>query len=428
LNLRSRIYLLGGLALWAVPAAAQPAPGTLGLEDCVRLARSAQSSVTIARQQLEIARYGVVQAKADFFPQASLGSTFTYNSPLHADRSTFSYVSLNGIREYSSLAGIGLELDTSGRLRAQLARARADREAAAAGAALSERDLRRAVAASYYRVLLARRLVQVTRDNLAEARSFEQRSRLLARNGEAAEADVVKAAAQVAFFEQAVNAAELDARLANHELASFWTTDVEAVLPLDDILARPVPAPPAPAPPGAPYLRRPEFRLLEAQRRGFQADARRARAALLPQLSLVAQYGLDSTRVTLADRGYASFLHLNVPVFDWFRARSAARQFDLQARQAAVNRDIAERVFSREYRDALARVELLYSQIAIAERQVRLSEDNLRLSRVRYEGGEGAALDVVAAQSQVAQARANFFSAEVNYLNARVDLEVTAGR
>lgn len=392
------------------------------------MAQTAHSAVGIARQQAEIARLGAIQARANFFPQASIGSLFGYNSPLSRDRSTFSYVAANGIREYSSLASIGLELDTSGRLRAQYARSKADQDAANAGLLLSERDLKRAVAASYYRVLLARHLVEAARGNLAEAQSFEKRSRLLAQNGEVAEADAIKAEAQVAFFEQAVNEAELQAKLANHELASFWTADVEGPLALEDDLVASLPLPETEAAQASPYLRRPEFRVFDAQSRGFQADARRARADLLPQLSVVTQYGIDSTRFSFADRGYASFVQLNIPVFDWFRARSASKQAQLQARQVETQKRVAERVFSKEYRDALARVDLLYSQIAIAEKQLKLSQDNLRLSRVRYEGGEGSALDVVAGQNQLAQAQSNFFTAKANYLNARADLEVTSGK
>lgn len=416
------------LALWAASAPAQPGSHPLTLEECVRRAQTAQSNVTIARQQAAIAHYGRVQAVSDFLPQASLGGLFGYNSPLPNNPGTFSYVALNGIREYSTLGNVALELDTSGRLRAQLARAKADEAAAAAAVTLSERDLKRAVSASYYRVLLARRLVQVARDNLAEAQAFEARSRLLVENQEVAQADLIKASAQVAFFDQAVNNAELEAKLANHELASFWTQDVEGPVPLADTLTEPLPLPESQPPSASPYLRRPEFRLFEAEKQGFVADARRAHAALLPQLSLVQQYGIDSTRFSFADRGSATFVQLNIPVFDWFRARSAARQSELQGRQVEVNRKIAERAFSKEYRDALARVDLLYSQIAIAERQVKLSDDNLRLSRVRYEGGEGLALDVVAAQTQLAQARANYFTARASYLNARVDLEVAEGK
>jgi outer membrane protein len=426
--LRTHVLLAIALALWTAPAPAQTGPRPLTLEECIRLAQAAQSNVTIARQQAAIAHYGRVRATANFLPQASLGGLYAYNSPLAADRNTFSYVAANGIREYSTLGTIALELDTSGRLRAQLARARADEAAAAANVVLSERDLKRAVSAAYYRVLLARHLAETARSNLAEAQAFESRSRLLVENQEVARADLIKASAQVAFFEQAVSAAELEAKLANHELASFWTQDVEGTLALADVLAQPPPLPESQPPSAAPYLRRPEFNLFEAQKQGFVADARRARAELLPQFSLVQQYGFDSTRFSFADRGHATFVQLQVPVFDWFRARSAARQSELQVQQVDVNRQLAERAYSKEYRDALARVDLLYSQIAIAERQVRLSEEDLRLSRVRYEGGEGPALDVVTAQTQLAQARVNYFSAKANYLNARVDLEVAAGK
>jgi len=426
--LRTHVLSAIALALWSAPAPAQSASPPLTLDECLRRAQAAQSNVTIARQQAAIARYGRVQATASFLPQASVGGLYAYNSPLPADRNTFSYLSANGIREYSTLATIGLELDTSGRLRAQLARAKADETAAAANIVLSERDLKRAVSGAYYRVLLTRQLAQAARSNLAEAQAFETRSRLLVEHQEVARADLIKASAQVAFFEQAVNAAELDAKLANHELASFWTRDVESPLQLVDALSEPMPLPESQPPAATPYLRRPEFRLFEAQKQGFAADVRRARADLLPQLSLVQQYGFDSTRYSFADRGYATFVQVQVPIFDWFRARSAMRQSELQAKQVDVSHEMAERAFSKEYRDALARVDLLYSQIGITEKQMKLSEDNLRLSRVRYEGGEGLALDVVAAQTQLAQAQANYFTAKASYLSARVDLEVTAGK
>jgi outer membrane protein TolC len=423
---RTRITTLVYLLLaFTAPALCQTTP--LTLDDCIRLATSVESAVSLARQQSEIARYGLIEARAGFLPQISVGGNYTYNNPLRSGE--FAFISLNGVREFVTQGNIDLELDTSGRLRAALARARADRDAAAAGQSLSERDLKRAVTASYYRLLLARHLAAATRDSLEEARSFEKRARLLASQGEAAQADVVKAAGETAFLQQSLNAAELEAKLANHDLASFWTTDVDKELNLADVLDRDVPTPETPPPPAAaPFLRRLEFRLFDAQRRGFQADARRVRADLYPQLSLVTQYGIDAPRYSFSYRGYAAFLNLRIPVFDWFRTRSAARQFDLQARQVETTSRITERTFSREYRDALARVEQIYAQVAMTETQVKLSEDNLRLSRLRYEGGEGLALDVVAAQSQLTQARANYFTAKANYWNARAELEVASGR
>jgi outer membrane protein TolC len=399
--------------------------GPLSLDDCIRLADFAQSTAGVARRQMEIARQNLTIAKAGFLPQTAVTTSFTYNSPNHGE---FSFVALNGVREYTTIGNLSLDIDTSGRLRAQLARARADQDAAVVNVVLAQRDLKRAVTVSYYQVLLARNLAEVTRTSLDEALAFEKRTRLLVEAGEAARADVVKASAEVEFLRQTLNAALLEARLANHELASFWTTDVMQELTLVDVLNQPPPAPPAAAPSKAAYMGRPEFRLFDAQRRGFLADARHARADLYPQLSLITQYGLDANRYSFAERGFATFVNLRIPVFDWFKTRATARQFDLQAQQIETNRQISRRTFSREYADALARVEATYSLISIAANQVSFSEDNYRLAKVRYEGGEGSALDVVTAQSQLAQARSNSYAARAKYLNARAELEVAAGR
>jgi outer membrane protein TolC len=94
------------------------------------------------------------------------------------------------------------EFDTSGRLRADMARPGAAREIATTSVALTQRDLRRAVTTAYYRALLTRRIVRIIDDALTESRNFQNRARLLFQGGEAAQADVVKASEQVAFLQQ----------------------------------------------------------------------------------------------------------------------------------------------------------------------------------------------------------------------------------
>jgi len=406
---------------------AQKATTALTLEDCARLAQSAPSSVTRARQQIQIAKYGIRSAQANFLPQFSIVNNFTYNSPLLFDHNAFSFVALNGIREYSSLATSTLEVDSSGRLRAILARAQADRDAANANLALSTRDLKRAVAASYYRVLLVRRLASAAQANLKEAKGFEDRVRLLVNAGEASQADLTKASLQTVVFDQALAESTLEMQLANHELASFWTTNVDLPLELKDVLDDP-PSAPKSALPDASYLQRPEFKFFDAQAAGYRASAHQARAQLLPQLNLSFQYGVDALQVTSRDRGYAGFVHFEIPVFDWFRASSESHQFQQQAQQVETDRNVAKRVFSKEYQDSVAEVNVLYRQIPTAEEQLKLAQENLHLSRIRYEGGEGSALEVVTAQTEVAQAQITYYTSRANYLNAQAALEVASGR
>ncbi len=418
----------GCLTLLVFSAVAQQAPNPLSVQDCIRLAESAPSSITLARQDREIAGRQVVAARAGFLPQAGIIGGYTYNSPLRDDRSSMSYVALNGLREYATLFSVNQEIDTSGRLRADLRRAHAGRDAAAASLDIAQRDLHRAVTASYYRLLLARKLVGIVEESLAESRDFEKRTQQRFNGGEAARADVVKAQAQVASLNQILSTAQLDAESANHELASYWTTDVATRLEVVDVLDQAVPPPEAAPQPNAPFMRRPEIRLFDAQLGATRADVQTARSSLLPQLGVTFQYGLDANAVRSRERGYAAFVFLNVPLFDWMRGFANLGAAKTRRSQAEESRAIAERSFSREYQDALARVKSLYQQIGLADNESKLSQEDLHLSRVRYEGGDGAALDVVVAQNQLAQARTNYYTAIVDYLNARVDLEVASGR
>lgn len=396
----------------------------LTLDECIRLAQNAPSSVSLARQQTVIARYGLTAARAGLFPAITLQNGYTYTSPIG---DTFRFVSLNAPREYVNQGAADLAIDTSGRVRAEIARAKADQRLAQSNIAISQRDIRRLVTSAFYRLVLARRIAQVAQDALAESQRFQELTQKLFQGGEAAQADVIKASSDVAFQQQSVNNANLEAELAKHELASFWTADVAALLAVVDQLDQIVPAA-VTAEAGRPFLQRPEFDALNAARDGFLADARRAKADLLPQMRVTYLYGIDSYRLNYKDRGQAIIASLVIPIFDWHRTKSVIAQAQTQAEQVETTRAINERAFSREYQDALTRVNQFYTQLTLTNEQVRLSTENLRLSRVRYQGGEGLALDVVSAQNQLAQARANQYTAKANYANAKADLEVAAGR
>jgi outer membrane protein TolC len=422
-----KLALIVAVAFLPGLAGGQAQSTALTVDQCIALAKSAPSAVKRASQQLAAARQGVLAAKANFLPQLSISNTFTYNSPLLYDRGQFSFIALNSVREYSTLGTTALEVDSAGRLRALLDRARADEKIAAADVTLSDRDLARTVAAAYYRLLLARRLAASAHENLDAARDFEQKVKNLVAGEEASQADENKASLEVAVLENIAQASDLEAEMANHDLASFWTTDVVQHLTLADDLDR-EPASYEISAPAAAYLTRPEFRLFDAQEAAYTADSRQARARMLPQLNLVFQYGLDSAQWTSRNRGYAGFVHLEIPVSDWFGARKEQKQFQFQAQEIATDRAIATRVFSKEYQDALASVNVTYDQTRTTEREVGFAKENLRLSQLRFQNGEGTALDAVTSQNALVQAEIDFYSSRANYLNAQSALKVASGQ
>jgi outer membrane protein len=419
----------------AVPPAPIPATNAqLTLEECIRRATEAPSEVVAARQNLEATRYGVKGAVSAFLPKTVVNNGFTLNSAFNvAPIPGTPFIGLNGTHEYQTLINSSVEIDTSGRLRAELAKARSERDAAQVDLRLQTRDLRQQVTLAYLQVLLARHLRDSAHESLEEAQRFEQLSEKLYNGGEVAQADVVKGQAQAAFSEQQLQQSELDARLASQQLASFWTTDVDEPLDLVDLLkAEPN------APPGdrmtqttvSPqiYLKRPELLRLDAEHRGALADYRIARSYLFPTFTAAYEYGIDAPIYSWSYRGQAVFLALNVPIFDFFHTRDSYRQLQIRAQIVETNRSIAERQYSRQYQSALARVESTLAQVKSSREQVRLSEKNLNLAKIRYQGGEGAALEVVTAVQQVAQAKVNYFTAYANYFSADTDLKVAEGQ
>ncbi|MCB9383524.1 MAG: TolC family protein [Bryobacterales bacterium] len=410
-----------------VALAQQTSP--LTLEDCVRLALEAPSQVQTAELEESIASERQTAARAELLPQFGVSSGYVYNSPVANGPNPFSFVALNGVREYLATADTNWSLDLSGRLRAGMALARAGREIASADLAIARRDLRRAVTLAFYDTQLARRIVTLEDANLEEAREFERLARARQQQGEASQADVLKASAQTSQFEQRVEQARLDARLANQILGSFWTADADREIPLADALEAPVEAPPVVSGPSEPEIQhRPELRRLDALTRSYEAQRTIARAGLRPDASVVLQYGLDANQVRADQRGYAAYVNVNVPVFDWFRSRSGVREAKFRQQQVEQERDMAERAFTREYLAARARVQSWRGRLPLAQGELDSARENLRLVRLLYAAGEGAALDVVLSQVQVAQAARSFYSAIAEYQRAVADFEVAAGR
>jgi len=411
---------------------AQAQTQSLTLDDCVELALHAPSQAGVADRQLEIARADQTIARSALLPQVSFENGFVYNSPLSRQYDQASFVSANGIREYLSSLDSTWDLDLSGRLRAGLAMARANRQAVGADLQIEQRDLRRAVASAYYDVLLARHVAQLEEASFEEARSFEIRIRARQEQGESSLADVHKAAIQRARFAQRLNQAQLDAHLANQILASFWTADVDQELNLEDVLDN-TPVLPAEATenPGSVadiIAARPEFDRLNALQRSSQAERSAARAALFPQTSVVFQYGLDANALHIADRGYAAYFNISLPLFDWWQRRDAARQARYRQEQVEQQLAVAERDLSREYLAAAASVRSFYERIPLAREELSESRENLRLSRLLYDGGEGLALDVVSAQTEAADAGTAFYTTVAAYLRSLVDFEVASGK
>ena len=163
------------------------------------------------------------------------------------------------------------------------------------------------------------------------------------------------------------------------------------------------------------------------------ADVLAARAAYLPDLGLNVTYGIDAPQLAFngpdkaRNLGYSASVTLDIPVWDWLSTEH-------RVKQSEIRRGAAQVVLSATQRRLIARLDEAYSEAVAARNQfasldasVVTAGESLRLTKLRYTGGEATVLEVVDAQSAFVTAQNAREDGRVRYEAALADLQTLTG-
>ncbi len=158
-------------------------------------------------------------------------------------------------------------------------------------------------------------------------------------------------------------------------------------------------------------------------------DVRAAAYERLPSLSLTGQYGLASANFDESDKKttWASGIGLSLPIFDGLRAGADKRVALSRQRAQEARLHSLELQISAELRLALQDAGSRNAQIEVAEKSLRLSQEELRLAQQRYRQGVADNREVVEAQNRLAIADDNLVEAVYQYNLSRVELARARG-
>lgn len=173
---------------------------------------------------------------------------------------------------------------------------------------------------------------------------------------------------------------------------------------------------------------RPDLQAARASAAQARAEIGVARSAALPTLSLVAGDGFTRSSVTpLSGRSYSVALSVDVPLFD-----GGARAEEIARTRALADVAAAQAVAQRQ--TVIADVFTSYYQLQAATQQVYTSDEllasavsSLRAARARYTNGVGNIIDVLAAQSALATARAEQAQSRWNWAPSLARLGQASG-
>jgi outer membrane protein TolC len=340
------------------------------------------------------------------------------------------FIANNAVREYASQAVVSETLGLA--QAAEFRRSDAAAARAAAEAEIARRGLAAAVSGLFYGSIAADRKLAVAERANAEAADFTGLTGKREQAREAAHADVVKAQLVAQQRERDLGDARAAAEKAHLELGVLLFPDPRTAF----VLAAGDDTPPLATRAEveqAAAQNNPELKSALAALRESDAGVLAARAAYLPDLGMNFTYGIDAPQFAVngpdkvKNLGYSASVTVDIPVWDWLSTEHKVKQSEIRRDAARVALTAAQRRMIARLDEAWTEAVTARDQLASLDESAKTAEESLRLTRLRYQGGEAMVLEVVDAQNAFVGAENAREDGRVRYQAARADLQTLTG-
>ena len=414
----------------APQSVAAPSPVLrLTLDDALARARKNSTQCQAAQTDAAIARQDRYQAAAALLPSVTYNNEALYTQLNRNGGVTF--IANNAAHEYVSQANVHEAIDLVSI--SVFRRANAAAALAKARAEVASRGLIVTVVQSYYSVAAARQKLESAKKNAEEGESFLKLTQELEKGGEVAHADVIKAELQMQERHRQLLEAQLGFRNARLDFAVLIFPDFNDNFELAEDLHASVPLPALAEVQQLAARDNPDLRaaLATVQQAGHEVTG--ARAGYLPSLTFDYFYGIDATHFAVNDGngvsnfGNSTLATVNIPIWNWGATQSRIKQAELRRAQAQRELSLAQRKLLAEIQSLYAEAETALNELSGLSRSAELSEESLRLTTLRYKGGEATVLEVVDAQTTYAQANTAYQDGAVRYRVALANLQTLTG-
>ena len=413
----------------AQPASSSQAPLTLTLQDALTRARANSVQFQAALTDQGIAHEDKVQARAGLLPSVNFNNEFIYTQPNGTPSGVF--IANNTVHEYLSQGDVHQVIGYTNY--ADYRRARALEAVARAKAEVAKRGLVVAVVQGYYGLIAAQRKYANVQQAATEAQQFLALSQKLENGGEVAHADVIKAQIQSNDRQRDLREAQLAMDKSRLDLAVILFPDFNLNFTVVDDAQLAPPLQSFDEFVKAAETKNPDVRASSASFQAAKFEVTSAQSAYLPTLTLDYFYGIDAPHFAAHEPdgtrnlGYAVTATLNIPIWNWGATRSKIVQANLKRKQAQRELTMAQRKLQADMRELYAEAEAAHAELELLKNSADLAAESLRLTILRYQGGESTVLEVVDAQNTLTQARNAFSDGEVRARTAVANLQTLTG-
>ena len=420
-------------------AQAQTAPAadilsdSLTLDGTLRLVLEANPSVTALSELANAASGRLAQTRTGFLPQITGTAAYTRIDPvvklaLAPGAEPFQFNPNNNYDAHLTAQYLLLDF---GKSDATVKVAEAQVQTAKDNIEVTRRDLAFNAAQVYYNILFMRESLRVQDAQIASLQAHRNEMQKRVEGGVSTRFDVTTTDVRIT---QAQNTRlDLQNQLRNQQvqLARLLHKPSPADVPVKGRLAfQPQPVD-LNAELARAYENRPEIKLAHDAETAATLQQRLVERNNMPTLGVGAQVGARNGYLPDLNRirpNTVGAIQLSVPIYDGNKNKNQRVEALANARAAVARSADMQEQIRADVRQAVNNMEFSQARLANAEQQIAQASDALTRARGRYRYGVGQNLDVLDAETQLAQARLARVQAIYNYTLGQYQLKRATGQ
>jgi len=401
-----------------------PADRPLTLVELTDLALRRNPKTRLAWAAIRFSEAGVELTRAGYWPQINAAATAQRSRSLN-----FSGLPSTTQTRFGASISLSYLLWDFGTRSGQVDQAKFELAAARLSQNQTVQDLILQVEQAYYQVLGLQAVVEANRQSLKDAETNFAAARDRRASGLATIGDVYKAEAALAGARLALQQSEGQLAAARGQLASVvgYAPDTPLVLAEWEVEKAEMPARAVAELLNDARSARPDLLAAKAREQSAAANIDTTRGRGLPSLSFNANAGRTHV-VDIGDSSqFSALVTLNVPLFAGFGDRAAINQAEAQLETARATSDDLRSQIEVQVWQAYQNLLTAAVTIDTSTAQLRSAQQASEVSTARYRSGLDTLLDVLSAQTTLANARVQQVQARLDWAAGRAALGHAVG-
>jgi outer membrane protein len=385
------------------------ASDSLSLDDLIKLTMKNQPAITAATAQSSAAKTAVNEVRASYFPQISLQAIYNNTEPVNRITIPGSGgISINPPNFYDIHFNISQSIFEFGQRRYSVKISEQSVKTSSNNVFIARSDLAYQTVNTFYTILLARKTAEVIDEQINSLNKHLSYTRQLRATGSATDYDVYTVQVRIASAtSNKIDALETEAQQ-EFLLSTLTGLPVDSVKLIKGDITLPVVVNNSDSLIKIAKECNPQVRAARIAEQIASLETGLARSQRWPTLGARFLPGFKNGYIPNLNRLQADYLlgvELNVPIFNGLRTLSQVNEAHERLKAAQQNTRAVEIRIEYSVNEAITRLKYGLEKLSTTEPSIKQAQDALTVASVRYKTGGSTILDLLDAQTSLANAQ-----------------------